>query len=526
MANKFRSISELSEQTAKQVTKSVDGWKSYLDTAARLYKYPFDEQLLIYAQRPDATACAEMETWNDKMHRWVKPGSKGIALIRKTNGGKAHLEYIFDVADTRPVKGAKTPYLWCAKEQNYDAILKTMEAQYGKTDGQDFGENLMEYAARAVQVNYQEFLHDLHGNLAGSLLDGLDDLNLNVQFRNVLTSTVQYTLLTRCGLDPSQYLEDEDLQGIVAFSTPVTLTHLGVAANSISGDLLSEIGKTIRLFDKETLQNHQQSLRKTLANSEDIGYTKDTKEFNGLNRESEAKNAGIDLHEERGLSDSGFSDGRAGGNRGNATGQVREAAGDIPERTSTGDIHLNVDDRQIGETLEGDRPNRTGTSRRDGSRNDEAARDRREAESTRPVSMGGRDEQSDSASRRNSDERSHIHINENEQETAGEKPAVFASIEAKSELFQLTLFPTVEEQIENITQAQDVEHGIQKYASTSVFSDKSATKVPDAVIAHALTSGGNNPHSIERIVAFFQKSPTDSASASFMKQEYGTGGKG
>ena len=111
MANKLQLVSELADQTAHDITNSVNGWKNYLTTASRLYRYPFDEQLLIYAQRPDATACASMELWNSRMRRWVRPKSKGIALIRKDGGGRPHLEYVFDVSDTRPVQDAKTPYL-------------------------------------------------------------------------------------------------------------------------------------------------------------------------------------------------------------------------------------------------------------------------------------------------------------------------------------------------------------------------------------------------------------------------------
>ena len=127
MATKLQRVSELADQTARTVTRDVSAWKCYLGTSSRLYKYPFDEQLLIYAQRPDATACASMELWNEKMRRWVKPGSKGIALIRKDRRGKPSLDYVFDVADTRPVKDAKTPYLWEMQEDHHTAVVKALE---------------------------------------------------------------------------------------------------------------------------------------------------------------------------------------------------------------------------------------------------------------------------------------------------------------------------------------------------------------------------------------------------------------
>ena len=164
MATKLQQVSDLADQTARSVTQNVDTWKQYLTTASRLFKYDFDDQLLIYAQRPDATACASMELWNGTMRRWVKAGSKGIALIHKNGSGRPHLEYVFDVSDTRAVDGI-----------------------------------------------YHDHLTDLAYDVGGSLLEELDDLNLEVRYRNVLTASVQYTLLTRCGLDPSDYLEDEDL---------------------------------------------------------------------------------------------------------------------------------------------------------------------------------------------------------------------------------------------------------------------------------------------------------------------------
>ena len=156
MARKLQLVSELANQTAHNITRDVDGWKQYLNTASRLYKYKFDEQLLIYAQRPDATACAEMELWNEKMRRWVKAGSKGIALIRGAETGRPHLEYVFDVADTRPVRGAREPYLWEMREEHYAPVLDALERRYGEGKEEESGNRLMEIAAKAVREVYPE----------------------------------------------------------------------------------------------------------------------------------------------------------------------------------------------------------------------------------------------------------------------------------------------------------------------------------------------------------------------------------
>jgi len=172
-----------------------------------------------------------MELWNNTMRRWVKARSTGIALITKDARGKPKLRYVYDVADTRPVRGAKIPYLWEMTAEKSGAVAEALERQYGPTEESDIGWTLMEQAKRAVSEVYRDHLEDLRYDVRDSFLEELDDLNLEVRYKNLLTASVQYTLLTRCGLDPSEYLEDEDLAGIVEFSTPAVLHHLGSAAS-------------------------------------------------------------------------------------------------------------------------------------------------------------------------------------------------------------------------------------------------------------------------------------------------------
>lgn len=254
MTRKIQVISELAGQTAHEVTRDADSWKRYLDTASRLYKYSFDDQLLIYAQRPDATACAAMELWNEKMRRWVKAGSKGIALIRDNGNGRPHLEYVFDVADTRAVRGAKMPYLWEMREEHHAPVLAALGARSDGAGTRGLGNCLMETAARAADEVYEEYLHDLVCDAGESFPAGQD---METCFRRTLTASVQYTLLVRCGLEPSDYLDDEALEGISEFSTPAVLHHLGDAASRLSMGILQEIGRTIRTYDREQLQNPQ-----------------------------------------------------------------------------------------------------------------------------------------------------------------------------------------------------------------------------------------------------------------------------
>ena len=402
MARKLQLVSELANQTARNITRDVDGWKQYLDTASRLYKYKFDEQLLIYAQRPDATACAEMELWNEKMRRWVKAGSKGIALIRGAETGRPHLEYVFDVADTRPVRGARMPYLWEMREEHHAPVLAALENRYGEGSRKELGGGLMEIAAKAVEEACPEYLRELAYDAEGSFLEGLDQLNLEVCFRDTLTASVQYTLLTRCDLDPSDYMEDEELAGITEFSTPAVLHHLGSAASTLSMEILQEIGKVIRNYDREVMAGRQKNIQKTaenpLAKSTDIEYTKVTGQFNTLKRESKERSedhGSTDIHKERGLSDTGADAGRGGRTGGDADREVRDAAADLPHGEPSRDVHLHAADGEADPPLTADRRTGAGAGRPDSGRDDETAGSGREPERTRSDGVGAGSQQPD-----------------------------------------------------------------------------------------------------------------------------------
>ena len=505
MASKLNFISDLANQTAQTVTRNVDSWKRYLTTASRLYKYRFDEQLLIYAQRPEATACATMELWNNTMRRWVRPRSKGIALIQEKNG-KLQLEHIFDVADTRPVRGAKMPYLWQMREDHHDAVEQALERRYGAVEGDDLGQRLMAFAKNAVNEVYRDHLRELAYDVGDSLLEELDDLNLEVRFRSLLTASVQFTLLTRCGLDPSDYLEDEDLAGIMEFSTPAVLHHLGNAASSLSKEMLVEIGSAIRRVERQ--KNSQNISQKPLAKQPMTGYTKDAREFSTLKRESEERSVqnGTDLQDGGRLPDPRLGPGRAGGDGGAAPGQVWDAAADLSEGASQRDLHLHAPDRTAGTPSAGNRPAGPGAGGQDRGRTEETEGRDRGTEGQGPDGMGADGEQLHRSGRGDGAGGDRLPVNTEQQDAAGAEPAAFS------------LFPTVEEQVEAIAAAQ---------GERQISLEKAPEQqVSDAVIGRALTSGGNSQHSIERIVAFFQKSPIGSAAASFLEKEYGVGGKG
>ena len=530
MANKLQYVSELADQTAHKVTNSTAEWKRYLSASSRLFKYPFDEQLLIYAQRPDATACASMELWNNTMRRWVKPRSKGIALIRKDRRGRPTLEYVFDVSDTRPVKGAKTPYLWEMGEEHHAAVLEALERRYGPAEDGDIGEQLMELAARAVNEVYRDSLTDLAYDVQNSLLEELDELNLEVRFRDVLTASVQYAVLTRCGLDPAEFMEDGDLAGITEFSTPAVLHHLGRAASAVSRELLNEIGRAVKTWDREQAKENKKNMENPLAISRETGYTEDARKFSAVKHESierSGQDEGAGIQAGGRLPDPGPDDGRSGRVGGDAPGQVWDAAADLPDGPSSRDVHVHAADRAAGSPPAGDRHSGAGAGGQDGGRPEEAERRGRGDEGPRSDGLGTGGEQLHAAGGGDRSDRNRLQVNQDEQQTAGERPAVSMSaddVKAQTkgpDLSQFHLFPPVEEQVEHIAQAQTEERRIVQQQTVIP-----AEPVPDAVVGRALTCGGNGQHSIERIVAFFQKAPLGSAAASFMKNEFGEGGKG
>ena len=518
MATTLRYVSQLASQTANAVTQDVESWKKYLTTASRLYKYAYDDQLLIYAQRPDAVACADMELWNNTMHRWVKARSTGIAVVRKDNS-RPHLEYLFDYADTRPVRGAREPYLWQLREEHQSAVLAALEQRCGPLEENDLGEQLMEAARRMVREIYRDHLTDLAYDAKDSFLEELDELNLEVRFRSLLTASTQFTLLTRCGLDPSDYLEDEDLAGIMEFSTPAVLHHLGSAASDVSKELLVGIERAVKAHDREKLRKSKNISEKPLAKSTPERYTTSTEKFNTLKRESIERSdtdGGADLPEDGRLPDSRPDAGRRGREGGDAPGQVRDAAGDLLAGTPQRDIHFDAADGPAGTPPAGDRPAGTGAGGSDGSPAQEAEGRDRGAESQGSDGLGAGGEQLSGTGGGTGAGGDRLQVNLEENETAGDEPAVSASAEAPKVSFRL--FPTVEEQVERIAEAQA--------EAVQISMDTPASLVPDAVVGRALTSAGNSRHSAERIVAFFQKDPTGSAAVSFLEKEYGTGGKG
>ncbi|MBO5239324.1 MAG: helicase SNF2, partial [Lachnospiraceae bacterium] len=320
---KYDMISGLAEYTAHDVVRNEDNWKRYLNTASRLYKYPFKDQLLIYAQRPDATACASIEIWNEKMHCWVNRGAKGIALIDDAGYNRSGLKYVFDISDVHKARRiGRFPHLWEMQEAHEEKVLDKLESIYGDTDKEaGFIDRIREIAGRIAEDCYKELALDMEYLKEGSFLEELDELNVAVRLRETLADSISYTVLRRCGVPESVLAQEISFPYIHEFNTVETLSQLGSNVSDLSKPILMEIGKTIRTYEKEVDRNLSE---KGLENTSQTHY-------NALKRESKTQEEQLqaqteengersfddetEIREERGLSDSDVTDGRtAGGN--------------------------------------------------------------------------------------------------------------------------------------------------------------------------------------------------------------------
>lgn len=447
MAQKWQTISELAAETSRKVTHSPEEWCRFLTTAARFYKaYDFDDQLLIYAQKPNATACADMPTWNNKMRRWVNAGSTAIALIRKGYGGKPYLDYVHDVADTHPVRGGKDPWLWKLTEENRKPVMERLRDTFGIDGSGDLGDLLMETAEKLVQESYGEYLPDLLYEREDSFLEELDDFNVEVLFRNTLRASVQYAVLSRCGLDVSRYLDAEDFREITNFNTTAALACLGTAVSQGSRELLLEIGDTIRKIEREKVKNY-------LAKSGVEPYN-DKGNFSTLKRERSDTHGDIDIQQTERVSGSQSPDGREG-ERAADPGPVRKGQREISDGAPQGTLQFDAADRQVMDTSDRDRPDGPGADGQSGGRNGEGTGRDRSVKSQQPDRMGAADEQHPAVGGGDYPKRPDLQLNP--EETAGEQPTVSSSVEmetpfsTKPDYRQITLFDLPEMQIQKIS---------------------------------------------------------------------------
>ena len=358
MPSKAEFYRQMAEQVSTRLVGSWKEWTAFLTTAARLYKYPFHEQMMIYAQRPDATACAEYDLWNEKMGRYVRRGSKGIALV-DDSGDRPRLRYVFDISDTGIREHSRTPWLWKLEEQHIGPVSAMLERNYGVA-GDDFAQQLTDVAGKLASEYWDEHQQDFRYIVDGSFLEEYDDYNIEVQFKSAATVSIAYALMSRCGLDTEQYFQHEDFMPIFDFNTPATVGALGAAVSQINQQVLRQIGVTVQHYEREQLAE------RSVTHGEQP-----------------------DLHEERRLPDSRPEPERTAGE---APGQVRAAAESVSEGTPAPDLQPAAADREAvpaphRDRRDGEQPSGAddapagGVGGRDGG-----------AESPRSDALGGSDE--------------------------------------------------------------------------------------------------------------------------------------
>ena len=506
--SKLQDIRDLAQEHAVSVSGSPRDWMDYMDTASRLYRYSFSDQLLIHAQHPEATACASLELWNEKMFRWVNRGARGIALLDET-GQHTRLRYVFDISDTHMVAGGRSPYLWQMQEHQREEILTHLAEVYAleEKDTATLQDALMAVAREMVSDNLEEYLDGLEYAAEGTYLEDLDEVTIRSDFRQLATDSVYYMLSRRCGLEPMELLEEEDFMHITDYNRLSVLTFLGNAASQLSESILIDIGKTVHKISLE-------EARKEVEISNERNYNN----FNTLMREN--KNQDVENNKEENIENEGGTDygtdissqgglpvpepDRRGGRSDDR--EIRDASEEIPEGTQEQPVSEPVPDRKA-EQPSG--RNREGSTGEDGQPDGEIAEEPSgTGQGSRPDGLDSTYERTDGNSGRGHLDGIGIQLVEDTREDGLSK----AEEEIASAL-SLPEYPTANEQRRQIE-----ERAAALYAGE--------IPIPESVVDEILRTGGNRAGSQPRIIYNFMSEQAPEKYTEFVKREYRKGGKG
>ncbi len=457
MANKIQFYSQLANDTAVEITESHEKWLSFLDTAARIYKYPYHEQLLIYAQRPDATACASFDVWNQHMRRYIKRGAQGIALL-DTSGDNPKIKYVFDVADTAETEHSRSPNLWQYRNEHEQSVRNALDNTY-RVGGITFADQLEETARFEIDDYWYANKDDILRNLDGSMLLDYDSDTIRQIFCEAAMISTSYVLLKRCGIE--QHPEAIDFMAVQDFNTPGAVFGLGCAVSSTSESILRQIELAVKSYDKE-------------------------KDF-----ERSKQNEQSDLHQERRLSTSRTDTLSASAG---TSGQVRTDEEELSERKPSGSLEQPDPQREIVSPSEGNGQSRPQQAQHNSELTEGKSRRDRGSEAERPHEMGGTDEHSADTGRGSNSEGNRLRITD--------------SAEA-----QTSFFPSVNEQLEYLTQTEDA------VVAPSAF------HFPEAVIDQIYRVGSNTENHRMAIASEFSKGKGIESNAEFLKRIY-HGGNG
>lgn len=479
MAAKYQLITELYRRTGIAVAKNPQAWQGFLSSACRNYKCRFDEQLLIYAQRPDAVAVAKLETWNRQFKRWVNKDSKGIAVF-DPKGRRNTLKYYFDVSDTHEgYYGSRPVPIWQMDERYEQAVMERLSDRFGDVESTDLASDLMETAKNAVEDNLQDYFSQLKDCTKNSFLEELDDFNIEVIYRRLATNSVAFMLISRCGLDTNEFFDREDFADIVNFNTPATINAIGVATSDIAEMALREISQSIRNVQIAEKDQNRTFAQKTQAQYDKGRQQPERSEYNERNH----------LQQTGGLS---YSRPNITDRARASAWQVRFDAQGLSGEAQASDLSQSAD---IGQAERASARGRADSTPEVGA-SDEAAlsragRDRgTERESTDAV--GRTDEQHPQPSGGSDTDRTDLQVSV-----------------AKEDEVRVNL-PTVDEQIEMIAKAED------EKASAFAISKEDIDSV--------LQKGSGVADGKYRIYRQFQKGVDRQKNIEFLKNEYGTGG--
>ena len=479
MAAKYQLITELYRRTGVAVAKNPQAWQGFLSSACRNYKCRFDEQLLIYAQRPDAVAVAKLETWNRQFKRWVNKDSKGIAVF-DPKGRRNTLKYYFDVSDTHEgYYGSRPVPIWQMDERYEQAVMERLSDRFGDVESTDLASALMETAKNAVEDNLQDYFSQLKDCTKDSFLEELDDFNIEVIYRRLAANSVAFMLISRCGLDTNEFFDREDFADIVNFNTPATINAIGVATSDIAEMALREISQSIRNVQMAEKDQNRTFAQKTQAQYDKGRQQPERSEYNERNH----------LQQTGGLS---YSRPNITDRARASAWQVRFDAQGLSGEAQASDLSQSAD---IGQAERASARGRADSTPEVGA-SDEAAlsragRDRgTERESTDAV--GRTDEQHPQPSGGSDTDRTDLQVSV-----------------AKEDEVRVNL-PTVDEQIEMIAKAED------EKASAFAISKKDIDSV--------LQKGSGVADGKYRIYRQFQKGEDRQKNIEFLKNEYGTGG--
>ncbi len=398
MPTKAEQYAQMADRAEKQLTSNWKEWTSFLTTAARMYKYSYADQLMIYIQRSDATACAAYDLWNKKMGRYVRRGSKGIALLDETSA-RPRLHYVFDISDTNSLDHSRRIKLWEYRPEHAEAVSTMLERQYNISGESDIEEKLERAAAQIAEEYWLNHKSDILNIVDNSFLYGYDDFNIGAAFRNAATVSTAYALMSRCGMHPENHFEHEDFQSIFDFNTPEAVAELGTAVSTMNQEILRQIEITIKNYEREH-------------------YTERTAQHEKR----------PDLHEERRLSNPGFGVERTADE---TIREIRYDAQIVSEREPAGALQPSAAEREAVSPLSGDRGDSEPASGRDDAAAGEGSRSHRGTESSGSAEMGGPDEQLQGTGRRNNPAGADLQL-------------------------RFTLFPSESEQIQSIDEAENV----------------------------------------------------------------------